>query len=253
MGLRYAPSLTSHLTVASSVITTYPFSVGAWFQPLDVAGTYTVFSISDITTDNTFLSIRQSVATLVISAAAGGPANNATISNALTSGEWSYFVGRFISATNRKLAIWTPTQSTVIQHATTGTSRNPAGLDSVSWGVRWSALPGEYLNGTLAGCWWTDSDIQADGAQLQDAMLLRLAKFGPLGIPHIRNNLIEYWPRNPIGGRRNSFPDMDYYSGRFGRQAWLTTNGAPWGFASAPWMVHHNRVPPRDARIVVPI
>jgi hypothetical protein len=78
--------------------------------------------------------------------------------------------------------------------------------------------------------WYTNTDIQPDGAQLNDDLLRQLAYGGPFSVPHVAANLIEYRSfRKVIESDQDEAVGDGVYWGGAGRQVWTNTNGVTRG------------------------
>ena len=75
--------------------------------------------------------------------------------------------------------------------------------------------------------WVTNTDIQADGAQLQNSTLRQLAMNGPYSLPHIAKDIIEY---RGFRSRLDSSQDISeevFYRGT--KPAWSNLGGVKLG------------------------
>lgn len=84
------------------------------------------------------------------------------------------------------------------------------------------------FTGRLAEFWCTNTDIQADNAQLQDWMARQLAYGGPFSVPHIVKDIVEYRSLRVFPESRGD-RGTEVYHGKFGRQTWANTNGVTTG------------------------
>ena len=219
--------------------TGYPFSVGMWLNMTSVSATFNIlFSYADTGVDNHALRVQiDSAERLAINATAGGTSANGTLTSALVAGQWAYCVARFISSTNRRISA--RYRSGLIEHAQSTTSRAPTSLDTMALGISQDLTPDSPCDASIAEFWYTNTDIQADGAQLQNSTLHQLAFDGPFALPHIAKDIIEYrsFRKHPTAG-----DGWDIY---FGRSAsnWTNTNGVvtgphpplPGTYARPPW------------------
>lgn len=178
-------------SAAPLISTGYPFSAGLWVMPVSgTAGTH--FALVDTASANNFLTIEQTTNQFRAAAAGGGTTNVATITTTFTTtlNKWHFLLARFISSTNRRISCLFP--SGTIQHANTVTSRAPTSLDTISIGSNEGSAPSTFFDGNLAEVWYTNSDIQPDGLQLDNALLWRLAYNGPFSESRIAKDIIEY-------------------------------------------------------------
>lgn len=140
-------------------------------------------------------------------------------STAIANNGRTYVVGRWISNTNRRLAVQ-HSNGNAPDHIQNTVSRAPAGL--TSWGVGWAGLTPDtdVPLGRISHFWITFADIQPGGGVLDNTLLNVLAQDGPMAVPHIRAQLIEYLPLvDSLTGDKG-----DYYSSR-GRMSWEALNG----------------------------
>lgn len=171
-------------------ITAYPFSCGLWVRPTSTTGTQTILCFADTATTNNWWALNRNAGTnFQFSAAAGGTTNSAS-TGVPVSGRWFYIVIRGISATNRKIAVLNSFLGPT--HATTATSRSPAGVDTNVIGAFNTTTVSQYFDGEIQEFWYTLTDIQPDGAQLQGGILKTLAYRGPLAVPRIAKDIVEY-------------------------------------------------------------
>jgi hypothetical protein len=216
-------------TTAGLPSTGYPFTVGMWINLTAVDNVVRdLFAISDTATTNNLFVIRMAgTETFGFAAQAGGTSNTAALATVVVAQTWNFLVARAISATNRKIAALYSTGAT--EHATSATSRAPAGLDTMTLGaLSTSAGILEPWDGRIGEFWLTNTDIQADGAQLLGSTLQQLAYGGPFSIPHIAKDIVEYrsFRKHPV-----SDGDLatEVFHGKFGRQTWTNTNGVTIG------------------------
>lgn len=204
-------------------LTDYPMTVGMWLYPTAVGTAQSPFGLYDTGTTNNYLELRLSTGSVIgAAAAAGGAAAAGNVTATLTNNKWHYVVGRFISATNRRIAVLYPDGS--VDHGNSTTNRAPTGMDAMVLGVRETSSPGSYFDGAIAEFWITNTDIQADGAQLDASLLRQLAYSGPWSVPHTDKDIVDYRKLfSAIGSEQDSLGEWD--GGAKGRQTWVNTNG----------------------------
>jgi hypothetical protein len=210
------------LTNAAPAFITYPFTVAAWVSPAQ-SGTAACWWSLGSTSASQFFRIGQpnTTATFLADADAGSGAANAQAGTITVNG-WHFVLGRFISATNRRLAVLNTNGS--IAHGQNTTSRAPA-VNATAIGARLDS--GSYdqeYQGRIAEFWMCDADIQADGAQLQDWMVRQLAYYGPFSVPHLAASIVEYRAFRSRMGSDQDDPREIYCRGL--RSDWVT-NGNP--------------------------
>ena len=223
-------SASSQILFNGSVTTlAMPFTVGCWVYSADAAGsTQTVWSIADTAVTNHYWRLTRSSAAppvFQIGAASGSTANTTSLGTAFAVGTWNFVVVRMISATNRWISAWQ--SDGLMQHAQGTTSRSPTGIDTISVGARKISSTDTYWGGSIAEFWYTDTDIQADGAQLENALLWRLAFCGPFSVPHVAKALVEYRSFRTGLADTEDLPEEIYYRGL--RPTWTNTNVATLG------------------------
>lgn len=184
----YLVSLTTHLTAV-------PITMACWFNPSTVAAGFGMIqSFGDVATaqQNRFI-IYRNTANLVIESTAAGTSRTATLTSVLAAGSWYFVVGRFISATNRRICVLGPDGT--ITHAVNTNSSTPSGIDNYSIGAGYnSGGPDTRFSGLIAECALWNADPQADGTQLNNDLLRMMAFGGPFstGMNYLRGNLISY-------------------------------------------------------------
>jgi hypothetical protein len=104
------------------------------------------------------------------------------------------------------------------------TSINPAGVDTMSVGaLNLSTGATGFFNGSIAEFFYTNTDIQPDGAQLDDNMVRQLAYHGPFSHPDVAKDIVEYF------SLKSSSPALqrgeESKEGKFGLQAWTAVAG----------------------------
>ena len=218
----------TYIMNSSAPITAAPFSVGMWVMAGATGATRTFWflgSSAAATNRDCFLLRQNSTNVWHISVADSG-AQTSAAAGTVTASQWFYVVGRFISATNYRIAVLQPDGSTA--HAQGTISRTPASVDRSAVGIQAVATPTQGFTGQVAEYWLASGDIQADGAQLQDNVLRQLAYGGPFSVPHIVKDIIEYrsfrtYPSSE-GDNLN-----EVFHGAAGRQTWANINGVTIG------------------------
>lgn len=223
MAASFLGSGTQYLICSQPVITNYPFSFGMWLNltAVDVVAR-TLFCLADTGTTNNYIMLRMtSSEVLQLAVAAGGTPNNIGITT-LTAAKWYFVVIRAISSTNRKTSLLS-FNGTVVND-TISTARAPTGIDTLTLGVQltsggaiepWDGLIGEF--------WLTNADVGEDpAAAMSEDLTRQLAWGGPLSVPHVIPNLVEYrsFRVDPIVDNL-----QEVYHGGLGRQVWSNVNG----------------------------
>jgi hypothetical protein len=231
----------AHVILSASITplatTGYPFSLGMWVNLTAVgASARMLWSISDTGTTNNYLGVRMnSTEQIAIVARGGGTENVSTaVTPILTAGTWAYFVGRFISATNRVIHALGPGG---FSSAQTTTNRAPTGLDFMSIGcLNTSGGFSELWDGMIAEYWLANADcFPTDNATGLDPLVHKLAYGGPLAFPGLSSKLIEYrsFRRGP-GLWVEDNADMGEFFRGDGIGFWSSQNGIQSGPAPHP-------------------
>jgi hypothetical protein len=214
--------------------TQYPFTVGAWFQVATVA-TACVWALTATGAVNHF-SIYGNLGTQLVWEYWNGSSAVGTFNVSIAQSEWIYFVGRSISATNRRLTVLR--QSGAISHNQNTTSVTISTPGRMCLGMASSSADNDPLEGRIAEFFFADADVQADGGQLDNAMVHQLAFRGPWSVPHLVPNIVEYRSLRRGLDSKSEYPGDDWQRG--GPRPWVATNG--------PTVVQHPNLYPDYAR-----
>lgn len=188
MGANFVSASSTSLTNSAAPITGYPFTVGCWANPGTVTGAQVIFDLAPSGGSSTnYYAVYRNGSTNFVFETNGGA--NGTSAGTPSANNWTYIIARGISATNRRLTILNPTGT--VAHGADVASFTAAGVNALTLGNAPGAGIG-FWQGVIAEFWYTATDIQADGLQLQDATMRQLAFGGPLSIPHISQDIIEY-------------------------------------------------------------
>lgn len=215
MSAQFLAASSQSLSVATPPITAYPFTVGAWIRPTTTGAIRTIWTAGLNTTNYYALFQWNTNQWNCQSSAAGVDAD--CLGGTVTANSWQFVIGRWISATNRRLSVINVAGTAAFAQNTTNQTNT---ISSEFIGVDISGAT-SFFSGNIAEFWKTNTDIQADGAQLQDATLRQLAYGGPLSIPHIAADVVEYrsFRKSP------TFDELpEIYYGAKGIQAWTNTN-----------------------------
>ena len=250
MSAAFVLSSSQHLINTSPPFITYPYSVGFWVYPQSVNnGQYRVWWGQGDTggTNNHYTLLGQGPGTDFTHACDGGTSIAEASGGTVVVNTFYYVIGRGVSATNRWLAVLTPIGTI---HAQNTTSRTPSGLDNMTIGNLKRTSNNNFCDARIAEFWCTATDIQADGAQLDDNLLRQLAYGGPFSVPNVAANLLEYRSfRKVIESDQDEAPGDELYWGGAGRQVWTNTNGVTRG-PHPPLPGWYRK--PADARVMVP-
>lgn len=219
MAARFVSASSQGLLRSTAPVTAAPFTIGLWVTMPTSGATEGLWSLTEV--DDTvnhwvlYKNGSNAICVYINSASAGAFPDGAT---AIGNNQPTFVIFREISNASHRLSILH--SSGAREHVANTTAVTPAGVTAVSLGYRGYLAPDIYMDGRLSEYWMTNSDIQPGGAQLDNALLIQLARFGPMSVPHVRDRLIEYMPlRDSLLGDKG-----DYYSSR-GRGAWSNVNG----------------------------
>jgi hypothetical protein len=224
---QFVAASSTYLINQTARITTEPFTVGIWVYPTSTATNQRYWSLADTGAANIGWCMDiQTDATWRFWANAVGAISSIAVAGAVTVNKWHFLLARAISSTNRRLAVLQPDGATA--HGQNTATESPASADTIGLGAFVDSAAGQYLDGSLAEFWYTDTDIQPDGEQLQDALLRQLAYGGPFSVPHIVKNIVEYRSLRLTPSSRGD-NGGDVYYGKFGVQTWGNVNAANMG------------------------
>lgn len=188
MAATFTAASVQFLTGAAMPITTYPFSAGVWIKQPST-GDVSLFFMTDGGGPNYFALALFNGNPYVSASDTNGEVDADLAGITLNSGKWVFLLGRWVSATNRWCSLLQDDGSTV--HAQNTTSRTPAGLTTMYLGSYDGSGTGAF-DGSMAEFFLLNADVQPDGAQTQDTLLRQLAYGGPLSLPHLAGNVIDY-------------------------------------------------------------
>ena len=250
MSARFITASARCLINAASPITNYPFTMGMWVNPTGSTETDYLFFIGEQTTDNGFY-LNITAQDLKFFAYDGVDFPSAEISIATQGGSWSFVVMRGISATNRRLAVIKFDGAPAHAQSTTDVTLT-APATHMSIGAAADGTINSPFDGLVGEFWYTDKDIQEDGAELDNSLLRQLAYRGPFSVPHIKKDIIEY--RSFRTRTINAYAPETYF-GKLGPQTWTNTNGVTIGPHvphAAPWNKRYIR-PGQRGGIITPL
>ncbi len=205
------------LDILAAPLSTFPINMGCWVYPVATGSTQCVMSWTSAT-NVTYGTIYQASANAWTIEKSGG--GTTTVGTAVLNA-WQYILLRIISATSIRCHTLSPAGT--ITHAQNTSVGTMTGFDTFSLGdFRLnSAGPTNFFSGGIGEVWYSNIDCYPTGA-VDDNFLRRLAYFGPLSIPVIKQNLLEYRTlfSDPLRGNG----DEDYFGGRK-MQDWTNTAG----------------------------
>ena len=217
MALRLTSSSSQFLT-RTFPLATYPFTVGYTQNPYTAGVGGGVWGLGDGILFTIMADHRATQWGFY-----NGISNN-SIGDSQSYGRHYYVLIRCVAADNLWMAILNPDGSVTHNNITTTTPAIGGPIteyigQNISFASAW-------FNGAFAEYFLTSSDVQGDGAQTNEALLRQLAYRGPLSVPHIKKDIIEY-----RSFRSRTVHDLagEVYFGAKGRQAWTNTNGVTVG------------------------
>lgn len=191
MGAKFVSASSQYLENTSPPITAMPFTVGMWLFPTQTAAAQTAFSICAGGGTTDYYEILQTAAgswrALKHAGAASAPASTGVTVVANT---WYFILARFISATNIRCDAFSATG--LIGNGNDTTSTTPASMTREAFGCRDVSTRTQFFDGIIAEYWTTNTDIQLDGLNTQDATVRQLAYGGPFSIPSVKKDIVEY-------------------------------------------------------------
>jgi len=208
----------NYLTNTAPAITNYPFTVGCWFRPTSTAAIGALWQLGDAATGLNLFTVEYTTAPAVrVLSVAAGVASFIDFGT-VTANAWQFAVARYISSTNRRCSLL-QSNGAAAAGQDTGSSA-PSAATSFQIGTRLAAT--QYFTGAIGEFWYTATDIQADGAALDESMLRQLAYGGPFSVPHIAAGVIEYRGFRKFPSSEGDEAGEVYH--RSSRQVWSNTN-----------------------------
>jgi hypothetical protein len=212
------------LNNTSPPITDYPITVGCWVRPAAAGNVFrSIWQLSKAGDPSDRFALYQWTGSVWCALVSVSGADTALTAGTVTATSWHFLVARFISATNRRLAVLNVNGSTA--HAQSTTSAQPLTQAEEALGA--NVTGGDPYTGLLAEFWRTNTDIQVDAAQLSDSTLRQLAYGGPFSVPNIAGTILEYrsFRKHPY---RDEAGEV-YYGGK-GVLTWTPTSTPTTGF-----------------------
>lgn len=187
----------------SPLILAPPFTVAAWCLfsgAIGVSSTLPMMGLSSISDDSNYFTVVKGSAdkwNINASDTATGADSVATATSVVVD-KWYFVVGRFISGSNRRLAVLYPDGS--IEHVNSTVSKTPSNIARLGIGALDRQTSTLRYNGLIGEWWWANVDIQSDGGQLDEHLMRYLARNGPFSMPNLAKDVIQYY------GMRRSTP-----------------------------------------------
>ena len=152
---------TSYIEATSTPVTTFPFTMACWFNPADVTAGGTLMSLGVANGVDRFQMVNRGDLAgdfIAISSLVGATEGLATSTIGYTANTWHHATAVCTSITSRSIFLNGGGK------ATNTTSSNPAGINNIMLGSRWSTTRGFFFNGRIAeaGIWnaaLTDDEV----------------------------------------------------------------------------------------------
>jgi len=161
---------TSYIESTSTPVTTFPFTMACWFNPANDTAGGTLMSIGTANGVDRFQMVNRGDLVgdfIAISSLVGAADGTATSTIGYTANTWHHAAAVCTSITSRSIFL------NGAGKATNTTSSNPAGINNILLGSRWSTSRGFFFNGRIA-------EAAIWNAALTDDEVLSLSKgFAP--------------------------------------------------------------------------
>lgn len=190
-----------------------PFAVGFWARIDNPPQFGDMWSLTNNGSD--YFDVFHTDGDINFDCSAGGTSDAPGVSFGGATG-WHYILLRAIATNNRRMAVLRPDGT--IGHMQSTTNLNPTGIVRAQIGS-WINGSGSNFEGAISHYWWSIADVVADGGQMPDWLMYRLAQYGPLSIPSLIPNLVEYLTfeqgftaagPSPYLGERASFQKWEF-------------------------------------------
>lgn len=216
MSIRLVRATGQWLTNLTGAVPALPFTVCMWNYSVALANAgQTMWSVGDNSSGTHYLSLGQSGSSTFRLSARGGGTETSVNAGTQTADAWHFVIGRFISDTNRRMAILHA--SGAVAQTATATSRTVT-YSTMGIGQNMDGDADRQWDGRLAEYTLFDRDIGINSAaDLPNEMVWQLAFRGPFALPHLVSSIVEYrslrsHPR--VNGER------DTYFGKHGVRNW---------------------------------
>lgn len=226
MSATFVAASSQYLLNSTPAVLDYPLVVGMWCIGVADATVRSTFALADTGTTTHYLRTgKQNTDVPYITAGAGGVENALSVTTAITTGQWYFYIGRFISSTNRRLAV--RFQTGVVEQNSVATARAPLNMDAMSIGARVSSATSAFWDGKIAEFWIANADIADSAADLPTALVHQLAFGGPFSVSSIAQNIVEY--HSLLDDVDSASYDMghDYFTGAY--PVWVNNAGVTVG------------------------
>jgi hypothetical protein len=233
----FSSAATQMLINSAPAVVDVPFTVGMWVYPTTTGTLRSFWSLGDTAGAANFWRISQDSSNVWQFVAQPNIASGGTV----TANQLAFLVARGISSANRRMAVLQGDGSIAHMQNTTGIS--VTGVDTMTLGATNVSVQVHLFDGGIGEFWYTNTDIQPDGAQLDENLLRELAYGGPFSVPSVAKDVVEYRSlRKYPSADGNELGEV--YSGAFGPQTWTNTNGVTIGpHPPLPyWYVKPNQV-----------
>jgi hypothetical protein len=137
----------SYIESTSTPVTTFPFTMACWFNPANVTAGGTLMSLGVANGVDRFQMVNRGDLAgdrIAISSLVGATEGLATSTIGYTANTWHHATAVCTSITSRSIFLNGGGK------ATNTTSSNPAGINNIMLGSRWSTSRGFFFNGRIA-------------------------------------------------------------------------------------------------------
>ena len=137
----------SYIESTSTPVTTFPFTMACWFNPANVTAGGTLMSLGVANGVDRFQMVNRGDLAgdfIAISSLVGAAEGTATSTIGYTANTWHHAAAVCTSITGRSIFLNGGGK------ATNTTSSNPAGINNILQGARWSTSRGFFFNGRIA-------------------------------------------------------------------------------------------------------
>lgn len=184
MGARFSTASSQGLILSSPQTLTRPFCVGFWYKT-SATGVRRHLTGWDNGSVGWAIAVGAANTTVVFQYWDGATQQFSTNISSVPSADWNFVLARDINNSNRRMSI---VSNNGIRHGSSASTISTS-QTQITIGA---TLGVNYMEGSIAEWWFLSGDVQADGAQADDALVRQLAYLGPFSVPHIAPNVVEY-------------------------------------------------------------
>lgn len=218
-------------------VSTYPLIMGGWCIATTLPGTNLIASAiscgqSSVARNHMVVGIVDNGGTKFAAIHTDNGTSFETLhtlgSLTVAANQWVYVIGRFISATNRRMSAFS---NTGIGSNSSVTNITLASLNRFTLGQEADSTTNGIVGG-VAEAWFADTDIYDSAADLPNDLIFQLALYGPLSIPSVANKLIDYQSlksSNDSIGKQTAVGS--FFRSKYGEQQWSLAGTGQSNFA----------------------